>query len=144
MNGLVHAHSGFRWIVLILLLVAIFRAAMRRNKEYDKNDAMINLFAMISVHVQVTIGIILAFFSPKVNYTKGWVGVDYLRFYGLEHMLLMVIAAIVLTIGRKRAEKKDTSVHKHTQIFIWYTIALLIIIAGIPWPFRDVLGADWF
>lgn len=144
MSVLIHAHSLLRWIVLILLLVAIVRAFARKGSgRYEQSDKMINLFAMVFVHVQVTIGIILAFTSPKVNYVSGWMKESYLRFYGLEHALLMVIAAVVLTIGRKKGESSPEPAAKHRKIAVWYTVALIIILAGIPWPFRTALGGGW-
>jgi len=143
MNGLIAAHSGLRWIVLLILLVAIFRAIIRRNtKEYDKSDQRVNLFALIFTHIQVTIGIILLFVTSKVSFEPGWMKVDYLRFYVMEHIPLMLIAAILLTIGRKKAEKKAVSTKKHTTIIVFYTITLLLILAAIPWPFR-IAGAGW-
>ena len=66
------------------------------------------------------------------------------RFFGLEHILLMVIAVTLITIGRKKAEKALDPAKKHKTILIWYTIVLIIIFAAIPWPFRTVLGGSWF
>ena len=72
-NGLVHAHSGLRWIVLILLLAAIFNAAKSLTSgRYEKKDKMLNLFAMISLHTQLLIGLVLYFISDRVQFDKGW------------------------------------------------------------------------
>jgi hypothetical protein len=56
----------------------------------------------------------------------------------------MVLAAVLLTIGRKKAEKLEDLSKRNKTIAIWYTIALVLILAGIPWPFREILGAKWF
>ncbi len=141
---MIHAHSGLRWLVLILLLLAIVRGFARmKSGKYEQSDKMINLFAMILVHTQVTIGIILAFISTKIIYAEGWMKNPQNRFYGMEHILLMVLAAVVLTIGRKKAEKIADFSKRHKTIAIWYSVALILILAGIPWPFRN-LGAGWF
>jgi len=143
MNALIHTHSGLRWIVLLVLLVAIFRALIRRGtKEYDKSDQKLNLFALIFTHIQVTIGIILIFVSSKISFDPGWMKVSYMRFYMMEHIPLMLIAAILLTIGRRKAEQKATSTRKHTTIVVFYGITLLLILAAIPWPFR-IPGTGW-
>jgi high-affinity Fe2+/Pb2+ permease len=145
MSALVHGHSGLRWVALILLVVAIFRALSRmKSGKYEKSDKMINLFAMVMIHVQVTLGAILAFTSGKVAYVEGWMKNPQYRFFGLEHILLMVLAAVLLTIGRKKAEKQADLAKRHKTIAIWYTIGLLLILAGIPWPFRELLQAKWF
>jgi hypothetical protein len=54
----------------------------------------------------------------------------------------MVLAAVVITIGRKKAEKKTDLSKRHATILVWFTVTLIIIFAGIPWPFRN-LGAGW-
>lgn len=142
---LVHSHSGFRWIVLILLLTAIFRAASRKNKNlYEKSDKMINLFTMVSVHIQVTFGLIILFFGPKDIFHEGWVKDPISRFFVMEHLTMMILAMILITIGRKKAEKKALPAQKHKTILIWYLVTLLVILAAIPWPGLRNVGAQWF
>ena len=142
---MVHLHSGLRWIALILLLIAIVNALTSRGKNsYEKKDKMINLFAMIMLHTQLLIGIILYFISPKVQFIEGWMKNGQLRFFGMEHTLMMLAAIIIITIGRKKAENLTDPAAKHSKIVMWYTIGLIVLIAGIPWPFRQVLGGAWF
>ena len=141
MEGLVHIHSGLRWIALILLVVAIINAITSKRKgEYSKKDKMINLFAMIILHTQLLIGIILMFTSGKVNYSQGWMKNPSARFFGMEHIALMIIALVIVTIGRKKAEKITAPIQKHSKIATWYLIGLILILASIPWPFRAALG----
>lgn len=144
LNGLVHAHSGLRWIALLLLVLAIFNALASKGKNsYEKKDKMINLFAMIFLHIQLLIGLVLYFISDKIGFVEGWMKDPIRRFYGLEHILMMVIAIALVTIGRKKAEKESVPAKKHGKIVVWYVIGLLLILAAIPWPFRN-LGAGWF
>lgn len=142
---LVHAHSGLRWLALALLVFAIVKAfAGIRSGKYEKSNKMVNLFAMVLLHIQVTLGTILTFSSGKMSYAEGWMKNPQYRFFGLEHILLMVLAAVLLTIGRKKAEKLEDLSKRNKTIALWYTIALVLILAGIPWPFREILGAKWF
>lgn len=144
MSILIHAHSGLRWIALILIIFAIVNAFAKKGTAlYEKKDKMLNLFAMISLHTQLLIGLILYFNSSKVNFVSGWMKNPILRFYGMEHILMMIIALVVVTIGRKKAEKAEAPFTKHQLIAKWYLIGLIIILAAIPWPFRN-LGAAWF
>ncbi|HLP56708.1 MAG TPA: hypothetical protein VK151_16845 [Fluviicola sp.] len=144
MEALVHTHSGLRWVVLLLLLVAIGRAFARKNSGlYEKSDKMINLFTMISLHTQLLLGLILYFTSPKVVFVEGWMKVSQARFYGMEHIAVMVIAIALITIGRRKAENAAEPAKKHKTIAVWYTVGLVLILASIPWPFRN-LGAAWF
>jgi hypothetical protein len=142
---LVRSHSGLRWIALGLLIYAIVNAFSKRTKgQYVKKDKMIYLFAMIFLHVQLLLGLILYFTSPKVVFVKGWMKEAATRFFGMEHILMMVIAIVLVTIGRKKAEKETNPFKKHTTIISWYLIALVLIFAAIPWPFRHLGVTTWF
>jgi hypothetical protein len=140
---LTHAHSGLRWVALILLLLAIVNAFT--SKEYNKKHRLINLFAMVSLHTQLLIGLIQYFgTSTKVQFIEDWMKNPLLRFYGMEHILLMIIAIALVTIGHSKSKKGTTPEEKFKPIKLWYLIGLLLILAAIPWPFRTVLGGGWF
>ena len=140
---LTHAHSGLRWVALILLLLAIVNAFT--SKTYEKKHKMINLFAMVTLHTQLLIGLVQYFVtSQKVQFIDGWMKNPLLRFYGMEHILLMIIALVLVTIGHSKSKKGATPEEKFKPIKLWYVIGLLLILAAIPWPFRTVLGGGWF
>jgi len=145
-NGLLHAHSGLRWIALILIIFAVFNAitAKRQGKEFLKKDKMIGLFTLIAFHTQLLIGLVLLFISPKVVYAEGFMKDAMLRFFGMEHLLMMVISITLITIGYSKSKKAATSELKFKKITVFYSIALVILLAGIPWPLREALGAGWF
>ena len=140
---LVHAHSGLRWLVLGLLIYAIYNALSSKT-SYEKRDKMINLFAMISLHIQLVLGLILYYTSGNVSFDSGWMKNAVTRFYGMEHLLGMLLAIIVVTVGRKMAEKQESPEQKNKKILGWYTIGLVLILASIPWPFREALNGSWF
>ncbi len=145
-NGLLHAHSGLRWIALLLLLFAIFNAfRSQASGRYEKKDKMINLFAMVVLHVQLLIGLALFFINERnrVQFSGDWISNASLRFYGLEHLIGMLIAIVIITFGRKKAENLKNTRDKHRRIMISYSIGLIIILLSIPWPFRN-LGGAWF
>jgi hypothetical protein len=145
-NGLLHAHSGLRWIALFLIIYAIFNAIMakKQGKEFLKKDKMIGLFTLIAFHTQLLIGLVLLYISPKVVYAEGFMKDPMLRFFGMEHLLMMIISIALITIGYSKSKKAVTSALKFKKITVFYTIALVILLAGIPWPFREALGAGWF
>ena len=146
MNALLHIHSGLRWITLIVLILAIFNAIKSQNSgKYLKKDKMINLFGMVFLHIQLLIGLVLYFTSSKVTFVEGWMKEPLTRFYGMEHLIGMILAIILVTLGRSKAEKKlKGSRDKHRKIMVSYTIGLILILAFIPWPFREALAANWF
>ena len=144
MEILVRTHSGLRWVVLALMIYAIFNA-LRKKDFYVKSDRLLNMFAMVSLHIQLVIGLILYFTSAKVSFVEGWMSekTGILRFYGMEHILLMIIAIILVTIGHAKAKRASEPAKKHKTILLFYAIGLILILASIPWPFRQ-LGAGWF
>ena len=144
-EGLLHAHSGLRWIVLVLIVWALFKSVSGwvGKKEFQKGDRLAALLALIFTHIQLLIGLGLYFISPKVSFESGVMESQLLRFYTVEHMSMMIIAIALITIGFSTAKRMADSVAKHKRIAIMYGIGLLLIIASIPWPFRG-LGAGWF
>jgi NADH:ubiquinone oxidoreductase subunit 2 (subunit N) len=144
MEILVRTHSGLRWIVLGLLIYALINAFTKKD-SYEKSDRLLNMFAMVSLHIQLVIGLILYFTSSKVSFVEGWMSekTGIFRFYGMEHILLMIIAIVIVTIGHGKAKRATENTKKHKTIALFYTIGLILILASIPWPFRN-LGAGWF
>lgn len=141
---LVRSHSGLRWIVLALLIAAIANATMKKKSGiYSEGDRKLNLFAMIFLHIQLLIGLVLYFnYLNNVDYTVDF-SVSKSRFYGFEHIFGMLLAIILATVGHSKAKRADDASRKHRTIFIAYFFALILIVASIPWPFRN-LGGSWF
>ena len=139
MNILVHAHSGLRYVVLALLLAAIFTAYSKWQNS-DTGDSKVYLFAFISTHIQLLLGLILLVMSPKVNFSM--ISDKLYRFFSIEHGFMMLIAIVLITVGRIRS-KKLVGANKHRTVLFFYTMGLIIILAAIPWPFR-ALGSGWF
>lgn len=139
-TGLLHAHNGFRWLVLVLLLITVVLAfsGWIKKRDWKKSDSISNLLLMIFMDVQFLIGIILyLFLSPMTkaafNDFGAAMGNDTLRFYAVEHILMMVIALVLVHIGRRKTKRDVAPWKKHRSAAIFYTISLLVILAAIPW-----------
>ena len=144
-QGLQHAHSGLRWVVLVMLIWAIVNAATKLNKkDYTAGDRKIGLFALISTHIQVLLGLALYSMSPLVSFGDGWMKNAASRFYGMEHIMMMLLAAVLITIGYSTAKRAVTANSKFKKTLIFYLLGLLLILSAIPWPFREGLGGGWF
>jgi cytochrome bd-type quinol oxidase subunit 2 len=139
MNALVHAHSGLRYVVLVLLLAAI-TTAYSKWKNNNSDDSKIYSFALISMHIQLLLGLILFMMSPKVNFDM--ISDKVFRFFSIEHAFMMLIAVVLITVGRARS-RKAVAGNKHRTILYFYLMALILILIAIPWPFRN-LGGSWF
>ena len=55
-TGLSHAHSGFRWIILVLLIATVVRAFLNRKNSDFGVQAKLGLFTMIAMHIQLLVG----------------------------------------------------------------------------------------
>lgn len=149
-QSLLILHSLVRWLVLISLLVAIVRAysGWLGHKPFKKSDNTARMVAATSAHVQLVIGISLYFISPVVryflNYFKEAVHQREIRFFGMEHITMMLIAIIILTIGSAKTKRKTTDQQKFKTMAIWFTIALLIIFLSIPWHFSPLTSRPYF
>ncbi len=144
-NILKHAHSGLRWVALILLVTVICYAAskwFKKSSEDDNTITKLSLFNFISAHLQLLIGLILFFVSPRINWNEGFMKEMAARFVHIEHPTMMIIAIVLISIGHIKAKKLATP-QKYKTLMIFNAIALIIILAMIPWPFR-ALGGSWF
>lgn len=139
MNGLLHAHSGLRWVVLALLLVSIVKGFTSANKPYSKG-----LYAatMGFLHIQVILGIIL-YVNNILPSVKGMPFGEImknaeLRFWVVEHVAMMVLAAVIATIGYSLGKRAQTDAQKHKKTAVFFTIALLMVLFAIPWATRPL------
>lgn len=145
-SGLTHAHSGLRWLLLIALLYAIFNAFKKwqSGATYRESDRKAGLYAFILSHIQLLIGLVLYFISPKVGSFSGEVMKEPVaRFFTVEHMSMMILGIILISIGYIRAKKQTADTKKFKTTFIFYLIGLIVILSRIPWPFQQY-GAGWF
>jgi uncharacterized membrane protein len=150
-TGLLHLHSFGRWIILVLLLVAIFRSATAGNRPFEKGDRTTGLLLTIFTDIQLLVGIYLWAVGPwgykniSANGMGGVMSESTQRFFAVEHLAGMLIALVLIHIGKAQSKKNISDRAKHKRTFIFYLIALLIILASIPWPIREVgAGRGWF
>lgn len=139
-NIVFHLHSYWAYLVVLIVLLATLNALTGAigKRQFAPRDFRISLFALIVSHIQLLIGLILFFISPMIQwFTTDDIGAimkdDTLRLYNVEHPLLMIIAVILITIGYSKHKKKLTSAPKFKILSIFYTLALIAILAIIPW-----------
>lgn len=134
-------HSFARWLVVMSLIVAVFYAyrGWLSNRPYTRIDDSVRHWTATIALVQFALGLWLYFISPIVDYFlhnfKNAVHQGEMRFFGMEHSLMMTTAVAVITIGSLRARRKGTDRQKFKTMAIWFTIGLLIVLSSIPWTF---------
>lgn len=138
-------HNILRWVVLILLILALVRAfwGWFGRREWTSTDRKVGMFYSVSLDVQLLLGLILYFvLSPITKLAFGDFGAALantdLRFFVFEHMLMMVLAVVFAHVGVAAAKRADESIQKHRRTAIWFGLSLLAILLGMPW-FRPLL-----
>ena len=151
-EALVHAHSIGRWIVLLLLIFAILNSLIAGNRPFIRTDARLGLLLTIFADIMLLLGIYLWYagdWGYKMIENAGGFGEvmknSLARFYVVEHTAGMLIAIILIHIGKAQGKKALSDKSKHRRTMIFYLLALLIILASIPWPFREIGAArGWY
>lgn len=146
-TGLIHLHSFLRWFALIAIVISLIKSfeGMRRRSIFTSSDDRWSLITLITFHLQLVLGLALYFMRGWYQ-SLGNMTDPYVRFFSLEHAFGMLIAIILVTIGRISSKKADLDRVKHKRLFWYFLIALIIVLVTIPWPFRPVIGAgrSWF
>jgi hypothetical protein len=141
-NIFITLHSIVRWLVVLFALLAIGRAfaGWLGRRPWTAIEDRLGMLFTAFFDLQVLFGIILYFFlSPLTVPALQNLGVamssDILRFFTVEHVALMLVAAGVAHMGRSLAKKAPDDRSKFKRAAIFYTIAIVLVLAAIPWPF---------
>lgn len=138
-DAILSVHSYWAYLVLFILIVAVVNALIKTfgDKEYEAKDFRISLFTLIVSHIQLLIGLVLYFVSPRFELWSelggGVMGNSIARLYLVEHPFVNILAVALITIGYSKHKKKLTSNRKLKTIAIFYTIALVLFLSRIPW-----------
>lgn len=137
-------HSVLRWLALILGIAAAVLAWLGwlGKGEWKPLNRKLSSFFAISLDVQLVLGLLLYFlFSPITrsalqNFSAA-MSAEELRFFALEHPLFMVLALVFAHLGSILPKRASGSEAKFRAAAITTTIAVLLILFGIPW-FRPI------
>jgi hypothetical protein len=139
-NGLLHLHNFMRWIILLFLLIALIQAFSKKTGLQKTS-----LWLLIAAHITLLIGL-YQYFAGTVGYKliqlNGFSAVmkdSAMRFWAVEHITGMLIAIILITVARGKAKRNG-----YNAAAWLYLIALILILAVVPWPFREVVARPWF
>jgi len=147
---LLFAHSLFRWLVLISLLLAVVNAygGYTSRRKFIKRDNLLRHGTATIAHIQFMIGMVIYFNSPAVSYFQqdeaNRSALSDPVFFAVIHIVLMLIAVILITMGSAFAKRKKTDREKFGTILFWFSAALIIILVAIPWPFSPLANRPYF
>lgn len=151
-QGILHLHNLMRWVILILAVIAIFRAltGITSTKRFTETDRKTGTFLMIAAHITFVIGLYQWLAGDWGLNTILTMGIGQVmknsvyRFWAIEHITGMIIAIVLITIGRRVGKTNLTDKTKHRRTLSFYSIALIIILITVPWPFRKGIGRPLF
>jgi glucan phosphoethanolaminetransferase (alkaline phosphatase superfamily) len=141
---LLFSHSLVRWIVLAAVLITLIRSyyGWLSKKTFTKSDNSLRIITLAAVHIQATLGLALYFISPVVKYFfnnfKEAVHEKEFRFFGMEHSVMMLTAAIFISIAAISCKRQKKDLQKFKVLAIWFSIAVLIILFSVPWNFGEI------
>lgn len=136
-------HSWNRWAVLILAVVVVVVAWQKwlGRAHTSATTSRFSLWFIISIDIQLLLGIVLLFVSPIIATFMSDPGAAMsrpsIRFWAVEHTTMMLIATILAHVGRVMVKKAADATVANRRAAIMFTIALIVILASIPWPFLD-------
>ena len=149
-STLLSLHSFVRWLVLMSLLFALFRAyrGWFSKKAFTRFDNSVRHWTATVAHIQLILGIWLYLLSPITTYFlenfPDSVHLREIRFFGMEHSLMMIIAVTLITIGSVKARRRQEDRDKFKTMAIWFSIGLLIVFLSIPWAFSPFTARPYF
>jgi len=136
-TGIQHFHSYLAYLLLAVLIVAILvnLIAFLQGKQFSEANRKMALYGLIATHLQVVLGLILYFVSPMglAAFSGAAMKDPVARLYFLEHPLMMLLAAVLITIGYSKSKRIEASDRKFRIMLAFYAIGLVFILSRIPW-----------
>jgi hypothetical protein len=138
-------HSLVRWLLIGFTAASLFKSftGWQGNRPYTAQDNKLSLFTMICFDVQFLLGLALyLFLSPTTQAAMSDMGAAMkdaeLRYWSVEHFSMMILAWILVHVGRATAKKAPNGTAQHKRTFIFYALAVLLVLAAIPWASRPL------
>ena len=124
-TGIFHAHSGWRYLVLLLIIVTIVKAliGLLGKGRWSNLDEWLNRLTPISIDIQFLLGLVLWIIQQR------WSGLDANASW--EHPFTMLIATVLAHVTASRVKKAPTDAAKFQAATVGYIIAGLVLALGI-------------
>jgi hypothetical protein len=136
-------HSWFRWVTLVVALASTLNAVRRPHETVEGQTRLpgrwCDVLLMLVVDLQMLFGFLLYFgLSPftrdAMNNLALAVTTPPLRFWAFEHAGGMLIAVVLVRMGRVLAASATTIAAARTRRLVCFALAMLAMIVAIPWP----------
>jgi hypothetical protein len=150
-----HLHNFLRWAVLITLIASLYRAYIgwKKGQTNAKLDNLLSILTVSFADVQLLLGFYMYLKPAPNSWLSAYLNMPMAdamhsnasRFWKVEHITGMLIAIVLLHLGRVFYKKKNWEEAKRYQRwFVFFFVAFVIIMATIPWPFREAgIARGW-
>lgn len=139
-------HNLLRWAIVISALYTLFRLfkGWLKNQTWQDTDGKAITIFTILLDIQMLVGMLLYFiFSDLIKVAfadfAAAMGNQVLRFFSLEHTLVMVIAIVIAHLAGATGKKEIPDKAKFKRAAFLATVAFLLLLAGIPWTSRPLI-----
>ncbi len=127
-------------LLLVILLYTVGRSILLKSKgmPFGNTEEKLTLISLILAHTQLLLGFVLYFTGPwfgQLNNMGEIMKDSYQRLMVVEHPTTMIVAIVLLTIGRAQIKRLTNSDARFKKVFIFFGLALLLIILRIPWQY---------
>ena len=149
MQVLLVIHNLLRWFILLFGVWTVLTAisGLTGKRMFTPSDSRSNFLFVLSMDLQLLVGLGLYFsgvWFDRLKHLGDNMKDANLRFFTMEHEVLMILAWILVHVGRSVVKKAITSPVKFRRSLIFFGIALLLILISMPWPFREAVARPWF
>ncbi len=146
---LVDIHSFVRWMFLILAAIVLVDSILGiiKRRAYTGTDNLLSLMLVSLADLQLVFGLILYFtgdygYKLLQNYPMAEVMSNtVMRFFTMEHSFGMLLAIILLHMSRVIVKRENNNKRKFRKQLIWLIIVLILMVAFIPWPAREIFSS---
>jgi len=132
-----HSNWGLTTLILISLAIISSIVGMKSNKDLTIMQRKFSLYALISVYIQVILGVYAytkSLYTVTAMNNFGAAMKDAtLRLFAVEHPLMMIIGTGLITVGYIKSIKATDTKTKYKKTLIFYSIGTLLILSRIPW-----------
>lgn len=152
-TGFVLLHNLLRWVIVVLLLISLIKAytGWTSKKVFSAGDKKVWLFTMIASHITLLLGLYqvalgrYGIFTTTLPEGSSFMKDKFYRFFWMEHPITMIGAIVFITLAHGMAKKSVSDEVKYKKAFYFFLIAALLLLAGVPWPFRgEIIGRPLF
>jgi hypothetical protein len=126
--GIKPLHHFLPFMFYIVLVIATIKAFMGKIKTPKKDRFLIATLAL--AHIQLILGVVLLMPFLQAGIQMGNAAN---RFVTVEHPLMMIIAVVLITIGKVKAKKTEDVAHANKIIFYYFFVALVFMALRTPW-----------